>query len=113
MICGLRIELVNNGIQRELWNTVIQQEHPQGATIFVGAQIKYLIQSDHGLLGAAGFAASALKLSDRDRYLGWNHDKRKADLNRIANLSRYLIRPMVRCRNLASHVLGQNPGSIG
>ena len=45
-------------------------DHP-----FFGAQVKYLIQSGHGLLGAVGFAASALKIKDRDQYLGWNQEQ--------------------------------------
>jgi hypothetical protein len=53
-----------------------------------------------------GFASAALQLRDRDRWLGWDLATRRAQLDRIVGLSRFLIRPSVRCRNLASQVLG-------
>ena len=48
------------------------REHPQGAARHVGAQVRYLILSRHGCLGAFGFAASALMLAARDRWIGWD-----------------------------------------
>ena len=62
--------------------------------------------SDHGWLGALGFGSSALYLRDRDRWIGWDLEKRGEYLERIVGLGRYLIRPSVQCRNLASYVLG-------
>ena len=45
-------------------------EHPLGKAALVGAQCRYLLGSSHGWLGAVGFAASALRLAPRDRWLG-------------------------------------------
>ena len=53
----------------------------------------------------SAFAAAALALADRDRFIGWDPDLRQRQLYRLANLSRFLIRPAVRCRNLASKAL--------
>ena len=72
-----------------------------------GAQLRYLLVSDHGYLGAPGFAASALALAARDEWIGWDAALRKRQLHRVVGLSRFLIRPSVRCRNLASTALGQ------
>ena len=47
-------------------------EHPQGAGVMVGAQMRYLIASENGWLGGLGLVASAIKLGDRDRWIGWN-----------------------------------------
>ena len=68
--------------------------------------MRYLIASDHGWLGGFGFAASALTLRDRDQWMGWDHSIRKQYLFRVINMSRFLIRPSVHCRNLASHCMG-------
>ena len=51
---------------RQTWNELVAAEHPHGAVLHVGAQLRYLIESEHGLLGALGFAASALALAARD-----------------------------------------------
>lgn len=103
---GLRLIVVETCDQMRMWNEMMLCEHPQGAGPLVGAQIRYLIGSDHGWLGGFGFAASALQLADRDRWIGWDVATRRQHLNRVVGMSRFLIRPMVRCHNLASHVLG-------
>lgn len=88
------------------WNELIIREHPFGERRLCGRQLRYLIGSEHGWLGAIGFAASALKLSCRDRFVGWTDEQRQRYQERVIGLSRFLIRPGVRCENLASHVLG-------
>jgi hypothetical protein len=72
----------------------------------VGRQIRYLVGSDHGWLGALGFAAPALPLAERDRWIGWDVEQRRANLHMVVNMSRFLIRPSVHCANLASRLLG-------
>ena len=104
---GLRLVVVEDEAQRRIWNTLLATEHPQGTTTFVGCQLRYLIGSDRGWLGALGFSASALRLRARDTWMGWSAAQRAAHLHRIVCLSRFLIRPEVRCRHLASHVLGR------
>ncbi len=88
------------------WNELIAGEHPQGNRPLVGRQIKYLVGSEHGWLGAVGFSASALCLQARDQWIGWTRQQRRTHQDRVVNLSRLLIRPCVSCKNLASRVLG-------
>ena len=104
---GLRLVVVEDEAQRRVWNTLLSEEHPQGTTTFVGCQIRYLVGSAHGWLGAVGFSAAALRLRARDAWMGWSDAQRTAHLHRVVCLSRFLIRPAVRCRHLASHVLGR------
>lgn len=63
------------------------------------------MNSAHGYLGALGFAAPALKLAGRERWIGWDEEQRKAHLDKVICLTRLLIRPSVHCQNLASRVL--------
>ncbi|MDE0105759.1 MAG: DUF4338 domain-containing protein, partial [Bryobacterales bacterium] len=90
---GLRLSLVTTSRQRRVWNELVASEHPQGAAVHVGAQLRYLIESSHGLLGAVGFAASALAVAARDQWIGWHPAMRRRRLHRIVGLSRFLIRP--------------------
>jgi len=69
--------------------------------------VRYLIGSAHDWLGATGFQVAALKVAARERWMGWSDEQRRGHLDRVICLSRFLVRPMVRCRNLASHVLGR------
>ena len=107
---------VETEAQVRLWNELMVREHPRGAGPLVGVQVRYLIGSAHGWLGGLGFGASALQLKDRDRWIGWDGEGRQKHLHRIVGLSRFLIRPMVACHNLASRVLAmalrQLPGDI-
>ena len=103
---GLELVEVTGDDQRRLWTELMQREHPRGAARHVGAQLRYLLVSEHGVLGALGFAASALALAARDTFIGWDADLRSRQLHRVVALSRFLIRPGVRCQNLASKALG-------
>ena len=91
-----------------MWNTLLHFEHPQGTTTFAGCQVRYLVVSAHGVLGAVGFSAAALQLRARDSR-GWGRVPRAASGASAPGLclSRFLIRPGVQCRNLASQVLGR------
>ena len=106
-IRDLRTVAVADAADRAVWNTLIAREHPHGMTVFAGCQVRYLIGSAHGWLGAAGFSAAALRVSARDRWIGWDDAGRRDHLHRVVCLSRFLIRPSVVCPHLASHVLGR------
>ena len=93
--------------ERRVWTELMRREHPLGAPTLAGHQVRYLVRSAQGWIGALGFAAAALKLRERERWIGWDDTQRRAHLHRVVGLSRFLIRPMIHCHNLASHVLGQ------
>lgn len=105
---GLHLVLVDpeDGEGMRTWNELMAREHPQGERRLVGRQLRYLVRSAHGWLGAVGLSASALHLEARDQWMGWDAGQRRRHEGRVVNLSRLLIRPSVRCQNLASWVLG-------
>jgi hypothetical protein len=104
-IRGLELIEVKQESQMRIWNELMIQEHPQGAGPLVGRQIRYLVSSEHGWLGGLGFAAAALQLADRDNWIGWDAEQRSAHLHGVVGLSRFLVRPSIQCRNLASRLL--------
>lgn len=105
-IPGLQLLEVNDAPHLLIWNELMIREHPLHNARLVGRQFRYLIASDHGWLGGIGFGSAALYLEGRDRWLGWSDAQRTTHLPRVINMTRFLIRPGVRCPNLASHVLG-------
>ncbi len=48
----------------------------------------------------------AMAAAARDEWIGWTAERRRQRLRRVLGLSRFLIRPSVRCHLLASKVLG-------
>ena len=103
---GLTLIKVDRLELMRVWNEWMLCEHPQGAGPWVGAQMRYLIGSEHGWLGGFGFGAAALRLAARDQWMGWDTSTRCKQLHRVVGMSRFLVRTSVRCQNLASHVLG-------
>ena len=73
----LELIRVDTDTEVRIWNELMIQEHPRGAGPLVGAQIRYLIGSEHGWLGGLGFSASALQLKDRDQWIGWDAQTRQ------------------------------------
>lgn len=111
MTCGagqwshLHLRMVKTRADSRLWNEAIGRFHYLGFTPLCGAQIRYLIEADEGLLGAMGYAASAWKIKPRDEWIGWTTEQRETRLPLVVNHSRFLIFPWVKSKNLASKVL--------
>lgn len=105
---GLRLVYVQRQEEMRIWNEMMIREHLLEAGPLVGRQVRYLIGSEYGWLGGLGFGAAALHLRDRDLWIGWDLETRRKYLDRVVGLSRFLIRPSVRCHNLASRVLGMS-----
>jgi len=95
------------------WNELIEGEHPLHESRMVGRQLRYLIGSEHGWLGAVGFGSCALRLADRDAWIGWDEPRRRQFQDRVLDMRRFLIRPSVRCENLASRVLSLVTEQVG
>ena len=52
-----------------------------------------------------GFGAAAWQTAPRDRYIGWSHERRQANLHLVVNNARFLILPWVQSKDLASMIL--------
>jgi len=104
-VCGLQLVEVTSQEQRQLWNELMLREHPLHQCRLVGRQLRYLVNSEHGWLGAIGFGSAALYLEGRDEWIGWTPAQRLEHLPRVLQMNRFLIRPRVRSANLASRVL--------
>jgi hypothetical protein len=103
------VELVRvSGAKAEmsaLWNELLDRYHYLGSGPLVGAQLRYLIRTERGYVGALAFSASAWHVAARDQWIGWSEAARRAHLPRVVCNSRFLILPWVQVKNLASKVL--------
>lgn len=89
-----------------IWNGLMSEFHYLGSGPLCGAQIRYLIWSlTYGWLGGFAFSGATWRLKARDKWIGWSEAARRKNLNQVVCNSRFLILPMVRVPNLASHVL--------
>lgn len=97
------------------WNQLLHQCHPLGYQIPFGAHQRYFIRSARldEPLGCFLFAAAAWALADRDRWIGWTRTERSLRLYLVVNNTRFLIRPRVRIKHLASHALSRVIKRVG
>ena len=99
------LEMVRGGNRMKRWRAYVDQYHMLGDRQAFGSRLQYFIKSGDNELGCLQFSASAWALEDRDVWIGWSEEERKAYLHLIANNSRFLIFPWVHIRNLASKAL--------
>lgn len=93
--------------QRDLhaqW-TELMAHHYLGPGPLVGRQVRYLVGSAHGWVGALAFSAAAWAVGARDQWIGWSRRAREANLQYVVANSRFLVPPWVDVSNLASKLL--------
>ena len=103
-IAGLKLRLIENEDDpaHGIWNRLIIREHPLGSRPLVGAQLRYLLECEAGIVGAFGFGPPAYHLECRDQWIGWNDPARQQNRGKVIGLSRFLIRSGLRVPHLAS-----------
>lgn len=101
----IRLEIASPGEALKRWRAYMDQYHMLGDKLAFGSRLHYFMKSGGTELGCMQFSASSWALEERDMWIGWTPDSRKARLHLIVNNSRFLIFPWVHIRNLASKAL--------
>lgn len=90
-----------------LFDSLLSQHHYLGHAYPIGANVRYLARAADGRpVACAVWASAALKVTARDRWIGWSPEARMRSLPRLANNTRFCVLPWVRVPHLASHLLG-------
>lgn len=103
----LSLRLVAGTRQSRLWNEFVARYHYLGYTPMSGSQLRYNVFAGEQLVACLSFGASAWKLKDRERFIGWSEAQRADKLQLVVNNARFLILPWVRCKGLASKILSK------
>ena len=102
----LRMEIVRTATpQSRLWNEYVARYHYLGYTPMSGSQMRYNIFAGEHLVALLSFGASAWKLADRERFIGWSEEQRSKNLQLVVNNARFLILPWIQSKGLASKIL--------
>ena len=91
-----------------LWKHLVSTYHYLGHRKLLGHRLKYLAFFRDRPVAALSWNSAALKLRDRDDFIGWSNEQKKIHLKGIINNSRFLIFPWIQVPHLASHVLALN-----
>ncbi|MEW5920946.1 MAG: Druantia anti-phage system protein DruA [Bacillota bacterium] len=103
----LSFEVVTAKNKSALWNELIERYHYLASSRLFGARMRYLVYSGDEIIAALGFSAAAWQIEPRDRFIGWDQNIRRSNLQLIVNNSRFLILPWIKCQNLVSTLLSQ------
>jgi len=79
----VELVVVSTKASSRRWRQLVASYHYLGYVPFAGAQLRYLVESSSGTLGALGFAASAWKCAPRDAHIGWDRATREARLHLV------------------------------
>jgi hypothetical protein len=90
-----------------LWNEYIARYHYLGYTPMSGSQMRYNVFAGEQLVACISFGASAWKLKERERFVGWNEAQRQQNLQLVVNNARFLVLPWIRSKGLASKILSR------
>ena len=101
----LRLRLVGDRTDSQLWNEFIHRYHYLGFQTLPGAQLRYWVSAGDRLVALLGFGAAAWQCAPRDQFIGWSHAQRQKNLHLVVNNARFLILPWIRSDNLASKIL--------
>ena len=106
-LSGIKVILVQPGSgHHSLFNCFLSRYHYLGHRTTVGENMKYLITDGADRpLSCLLFGSAAWKTLPRDIFIGWDHNARERNINKITNNTRFLILPWVRVTHLASHIL--------
>jgi hypothetical protein len=108
----LTLSLVEAGTRDSMiWNELMDRHHYLRYRVPVGACLRYLVRSKRlgeTILACLQWSSPAWKMAARDRWIGWNDQQRKLNLQRIVNQSRFLIMPWVHVSGLASKILAHS-----
>ncbi|NDP40795.1 MAG: DUF4338 domain-containing protein [Rhodoferax sp.] len=104
---ALTLRLVNGTVNSRLWNEYIARYHYLGYTPLSGAQMRYSVFVGEQLVACISFGASAWKLKERERFIGWQEHQRQKNLQLVVNNARFLILPWINSKGLASKILSR------
>lgn len=103
---ALHLQVVTDRHDSHLHNELLDRYHYLGYQPLPGAQLRYFVRANRHLVALLGFGAAAWTIQPRDSFIGWTPEQRQQRLHLVTNNARFLILPWVRCKNLASAILG-------
>lgn len=107
-VSPVELELVKGSQAHAVWRELVGRYHYLGYAPAFGAQLRYLVhvaRPQAAVVGCIQFSSAAWRVAVRDRWIGWDDQRRRLNLSAVVQQSRFLLLPWVRVRYLASHVL--------
>ncbi|MDE2921374.1 MAG: ISAs1 family transposase [Acidobacteriota bacterium] len=93
--------------EHRLWDRLVEAHHYLGFGGLFGKGLRHVATLGPAWVALVGWQAAALKLTARDRWIGWTLEQQLQRLHLVAQNARFVILPAYQgVPNLASRVLG-------
>jgi hypothetical protein len=104
MLQEIEVRLVNPE-ERERFHALMGAHHYLGGLRMIGEVLWYVAVYRGNWIALLCFAAAALKLAARDKWIGWSYRQQYARLRLVANNTRFCVLPGWNLKNVATRAL--------
>lgn len=111
----IKLEVVQGRQSQALWRELVGRYHYLGHATPYGAQLRYFVRTARprdAVVGCLQYSSAAWRITARDRWIGWDEQRRVEKLPAVVQQSRFLLLPWVRVAHLASHVLALSARAV-
>ena len=88
---GLEVRIIESGAELERFERLLAQKHYLGQAPRVGDFLRQVVVRDNEWVGLLVWGPAALKLKDRERWIGWNPAMASGRLKLVVQNRRYLL----------------------
>ncbi len=104
---AVRVRPTRGAAEHRRWDRLCERHHYLPFGGLFGKALRHVATLGPDWIALVGWQAAALKLSARDRWIGWSPQQKRRRLHLVTQNSRFVILPGCSgVRNLASRVLG-------
>lgn len=104
----LTVRVLTDPSEVQQWNEFVSRHHYLLSHRMMGEQLRYVAEMNGYWVACLGWSSSALKLSDRDEWIGWTPIQQRQRQHLVVQNARFLVLPGFQIPNLASRCLGLN-----
>ena len=103
---AVRVRPTRGAQEHRRWDRLVATHHYLSFQGLFGQALRHVATLGAIWIALLGWQAAALKLTARDRWIGWSPQQKRRRLHLVTQNSRFMILPGFHARNLASRVLG-------
>lgn len=107
-LSAVRVRLLSDPLEIAEWDRLVRTNHYLRSARMMGEQLRYVAELNGYWLACLGWSAAALKLADREAWIGWTPVQQRQRLHLVGQNARFLVLPGMEMANLASRVLALN-----
>jgi hypothetical protein len=108
VMSGVRVRPVRRD-EEQRWKALVRERHYLGLRNLVGETVLHVAEFDGHWVALVGWCSAALKVTVRDRWIGWTPQQKQRRLKSVAQNGRFLMLTGAReVPNLASRVLAMS-----